>query len=259
MIFCAVKRPLATAVTASLLLAGMPFVALAEPYQPPPGIGLPGPREGAGTRGCIFRNPESPETPAAVIALMPENNVGWTTEAYPQFHWYLPLNLAAFVEVTVFQVAEDVSPETNFKTINDDTTSGVYVLHQSRFAVTGDAGIASLQLPSNASLPPLEVGQRYYWQVQLFCDTESTVGELAVGGWIERREPSEALALELAQASASDRIGLYASNGYWFNAVDGLIALQTQDSEDATAIARWQELLDSVGLLPIADQAFLGQ
>lgn len=229
-----------TAVTTALLVGSLPLTALAEPYVAPGDLGLPGPREGAGTRGCVFGNPGS------LTLLMPDNNVGWTTAAYPEFHWFIPINVASFVEFTLYKA----NPE------DERDRTQVY---QSQFAVDGDAGIASLQLPADSGLPPLEVGQHYYWQVAIFCNANSEEGDLKAGGWIERREPDVALAEILATTSESEAVGLYAANGYWFDAVNGLIAQRQAHPEDVSVQARWMELLNSVGLPELADQPLFSQ
>jgi hypothetical protein len=226
-----------TAATTALLLGGLP--ALAAPFVPSD-LGLPGPREGAGTRGCVFGDP------GGLTLLMPANNVGWTTAAYPQFHWYQPVNVASFVQFTLYQAnPEDESDRTQ--------------IYQSRFTVSGDAGIASLQLPADSGLPPLELGQLYYWQVAIFCNPNSEAGDLQAGGWIERRAPDADLADALSMASEAEAVDLYAANSYWFDAVDGLMAQRQANPEDAAVQAAWLELLDSVGLANLADQPFFSE
>ncbi|MGD1907470.1 MAG: DUF928 domain-containing protein [Leptolyngbyaceae cyanobacterium] len=229
-----------TAATTALLIGGLPLTAFAAPYVAPSDLGLPGPREGAGTRGCVFGDPSS------LTLLMPDNNVGWTTAAYPEFHWYTPVNVASFVEFTLYKAnPEDESDRTQ--------------VYQSRFAVSGEAGIASLQLPADSGLPPLELGQMYYWQVAIFCNPDSEAGDLQAGGWIERREPDAALAESLATASESEKVDLYAANGYWFDAVESLIAQRLADPEDVAVQAGWMELLESVGLPELVDQPLFSQ
>lgn len=221
----------------TFLIVGAPSLAFAEEYQPPPGLGSPGRRESAGTRGCVFG------TPATLVALMPENNVGWTTAAYPRFYWYLPVNQAQFVEFTLEKPAEG--------------TGEAEIVYWTRFAVTGEAGIVSLQLPEAASLPPLTVGDRYRWQVAVFCNPNSETGDLQVEGWVERQTPDPDLAAALASASPSEQVGLYAANGYWFDALDRLATLPAEAPEAGDRQGRWAELLESVGLGAIADQPLM--
>ncbi len=220
-----------------LLMLGTSSAAFAEPYTPPAGLGAPARRESAGTRGCVFGNP------ANLVALMPEDNVGWTTDAYPRFYWYLPVNQASFVEFTLEQPSEaGETPE---------------VIYQTRFEVTGESGIMSLQIPENENIPPLTVGDRYRWQVAVFCNPNSPEGDIQVDGWVERQSPDASLQEAIAIASASEQVGLYASNGYWFNALDQLATLKASDPDNAELQTRWEELLTSVNLAIMACQPLL--
>ena len=220
-----------------LLVFGASSTALAAPYTPPAGLGAPARRESAGTRGCVFGNP------ANLIALMPEDNVGWTTNAYPRFYWYMPVNQASFVEFTLEKASESSeTPE---------------VIYQARFEVTGENGIMSLQIPEGEDVPPLTIGERYRWQVAMFCNPNSAEGEIQVDGWVERQLPEAPLANAIATASDSERADLYARNGYWFDALDQLAMLKTSDPDGSEIQARWDELLTSVDLAPMACQALL--
>ncbi|MGF1458324.1 MAG: DUF928 domain-containing protein [Leptolyngbyaceae cyanobacterium] len=217
-----------------LTIIGHGAMALAAPYVPPAGLGAPGRRESAGTRGCGFGNP------ANLIALMPESNVGLTTAAYPRFYWYMPLSQAQFVRFTLTQV--------------DDTDAAIATLYEAKVTVTGEAGIVSLQLPETVSLLPLVAGERYRWQVSAFCNPQSENGDLQIAGWIERRLPESGLTDELASASDLEAAALYARNGYWFDAVDALAAVRMTDPDTETLQDEWTELLSSVGLEALADQ-----
>lgn len=220
-----------------LLIVGTSTAAWAEPYVPPSGLGAPGRRESAGTRGCGFGNP------ANLIALLPAENIGLTSDAYPRFYWYMPVSQAQFVEFTLTQVGA-----------NDEASMPLYT---TRFAVTGAAGIVSLPLPETVSMPPLQAGDRYRWQVAAFCNPLSEEGDLQIEGWVQYQPPGDELAAELATASVSEQGGLYARNGYWFDAVDALATLNAATPEDADLQARWAELLHSVGLDELANQPFL--
>ncbi|MDB9528398.1 DUF928 domain-containing protein [Oscillatoria sp. CS-180] len=220
-----------------LLVIGTSATALAAPYVPPSGIGAPGRRESAGTRGCLFGNPSN------LVALAPEENMGWTTQAYPRFYWYLPTNQASFVEFTLAKAIAD-----------SDTVEDIY---STRFDITGDAGIMSLELPATASIPPLQTGDRYRWQVTIFCNPEAEEGELSIYGWIERRLPEDNLADQLELASEIEKADLYATNGYWFDAVDQLVSLSGSMQENIEIQTRWVELLDSVQLGNLVEQPVL--
>ena len=223
-----------------LLVVGTGAAALAEPYVPPAGLGAPGRRESAGTRGCAFGNP------ANLIALMPTDNVGLTTAAYPRFYWYMPTTQASFVRFTLERMGED--------TEGMDSAEEIY---RTQFAITGEPGIMSLELPDTVSLPALEAGDRYHWQVAVFCNPVSENGDLQIEGWVERQTPDEDLLAALEMASESEKVALYASNGYWFDVVDQLATLQAEAPEDSDLQARWAELLESVDLEHLANQPFV--
>ncbi len=210
--------------------------ALAQAYRPPSGLGAPARRESAGTRGCAFGNP------ASLIALMPEDNVGWTTEEHPSFYWYMPLNQASFVRFTLEQVTPGGDP---------------VLIYQKSFEVTGDSGIMRMQLPESAEVPPLQEGDRYRWQVAIFCNPASAKGDLQVEGWVERHTPDGELQARLDQAMEDEKGGLYAEQGYWFDAVDELATRYRNHADDVDLQQNWAMLLDSVGLGVIAPQPFL--
>jgi hypothetical protein len=213
------------------LLAASAFMpVVAEVYQPPTGVGAPARREGAGARGCVYGGEL-----AKLIALMPAENVGWTTAGYPRFYWYLPLNQASFVQFTL------------------ETATGE-MIYQTQLPVTPDSGVMSLKLPAAAGISPLQEGDRYRWQVELFCNPDAPQGELQVEGWVEHQVPEPELAAKLTEATGSEQIALYAQNGYWFDALDGLAQLQMTHPHDETVLARWTELLESVGLGAIAQE-----
>ncbi|MEM9005515.1 MAG: DUF928 domain-containing protein [Cyanobacteria bacterium P01_F01_bin.86] len=218
------------------LILGTSSAAFAVPYVPPAGLGAPARRESAGTRGCVFGNPST------LVALMPTNNVGWTTESHPRFYWYMPVNQASFVEFTLEKTAEGTeTPE---------------VIYQTRLEVTGENGIMSLQLPETEGGPSLAEGDRYRWQVAIFCNPNSPQGEIKVDGWVERQIPDGPSLAELATASDIDQVDWYASNGYWFDALDRLAMLKTKAPEDSELQVRWEEFLTSVDLDAMVCQPF---
>jgi len=208
----------------------------AEPFQPP-NRGLPGRREGAATRGCVLGHP------SRLMALLPDTNLGLTTEAYPTFFWYMPRSQARFVEFSLYQTNQEGDRQ---------------LIYSSTLSVTSEAGIARVSLPTHSGLPPLAVGQDYQWSVAIICNPNNRRGDLRVDGWVHRIEPEPDLAQALATADRSEQVSLYARHGIWFDAVAALAELQLAAPEDAELQGRWQELLESVGLEAIAEQPFLG-
>lgn len=232
-----VRYPVLGQLFTLLLVLGSSTAALATPYVPPSGLGAPGRRESAGTRGCAFGNP------ASLIALMPTENIGLTADPYPQFYWYMPVSQAEFLEFTLSSVDADGA-----------ASAPIYT---TRLAVPENAGIVSLEIPETADLPMLEAGDRYQWQVAAFCNPQSANGDLQIQGWVEYQPPTAGLQSSLALVSESDQASLYAQNGYWFDAVDHLAVLNASTPEDTLLQTRWAELLVSVGLDDMVDQPLL--
>ncbi|MEM6714013.1 MAG: DUF928 domain-containing protein [Cyanobacteria bacterium P01_D01_bin.6] len=233
-----VRYPTLASIWALALVVGTSAAALATPYVPPSGIGAPGRRESAGTRGCAFGNP------ASLIALMPTENIGLTANPYPRFYWYVPVSQAQFLEFTL-------SPMGANGTVSDTP------IYTTRLAVPEDAGIVSLELPETANLPLLQAGDRYHWQVAAFCNPQSENGDLQVQGWVEYQPPTAGLQSVLDVLSESDQASLYAQNGYWFDAVDHFATLNAAAPEDALLQTRWAELLLSVDLDTMVDQPLI--
>lgn len=234
------RLSLGLAVSISLAsFAVLPLHSLAERFQPT-NVGRPGRRVGGGTRGgCAFGNP------SRLTALLPESNLGLTTQPYPTFYWFIPQNTAQFVEFSLYR-AEAAA-----------TTEQQQLVYRSTFAVSGAAGVASLKLPESAGLAPLELGQDYQWSVALVCNADARQQDLRVDGWVQRLEPTDDLAAQLATEPASSQVALYAANGFWFDALDQLIALRQTYPAATTVQTRWSEFLASVKLDEIAEQPIL--
>ncbi|XHX79843.1 MAG: DUF928 domain-containing protein [Stenomitos frigidus ULC029] len=240
-----VKRSVSIAPWFGLLLGlvfcSLPLVAIAAEFKPPQ-RGLPGRREGGGTRNplvCIQGSPSQ------LIALLPATNLGLTTAAYPRFFWFMPKSKAKLAEFTLFEVdaqGEDRAP-----------------LYKTTFSIDGTAGVASLSLPSNATLPPLAVGKDYRWSVSLVCSVSDRSRDITVDGWVQRVAIKADLAKQLATAKPSDRVRLYASNGIWFDTVTTLADQRYTNPKDAALTKSWAALLQSVQLQTIADQPLLQQ
>lgn len=218
--------------TLSIWLGGnLTFSAFAQ-YVPPDNIGIPGRREGGGTRGdCL--NSEQP-----LMALMPETSYGETVSAYPTFSWFVPNVPAKAAEFVLY----------------DEAGNEVYY---TTFRVTGTSGILSISLPETADLQPLEVGQNYEWVFSLVCDEQDRSGDLFTTGWLRRVEGDATLQQQLSTVDVSDRANVYAQAGLWYDALAELTAQYRAHPNDAAIASQWTQLLDSVGLAPFASAPLL--
>lgn len=195
--------------------------------------GVPGRRIGGGSRGCSVTG-DGP-TDHALTALVPETTMGLTVEAYPTFFWYLPPTSATAVEfVLMDENSEKVIYETTFRT-------------------KGEAGIVSLNLPENASLPPLEINDSYRWYFSIICNPEDRAADIYVQGWVRRIEASASLTEQLATTTSDlERVQVYARNGIWHEAIAMLAQLRRSNPNNAEIQREWQELITSVQLENVA-------
>jgi hypothetical protein len=185
-------------------------------------------------RSCISGDPP------LIAALLPQTNLGLTTSAYPEFFWFMPKTRARLAEFALYAV--------------DNQKANRSLLYKTTFRITGNSGIASLPLPSDATLPPLAIAQDYHWSVSIICDPNDRKQDLTVDGWVQRVALRPALANQLNQATPSERVNLYARNGLWFDTLKTLAELRRSRPQDSQLQASWVELLKSVKLEAIANQ-----
>ncbi|MEQ8757246.1 MAG: DUF928 domain-containing protein [Coleofasciculus sp. G1-WW12-02] len=205
------------------------------------GASLPGNREGGGTRGpCITEN-----TGRVPIALVPESGVGKTIAEYPTLSWYLPKNTGWGVELLVQNANGEEIYSTKYAFAHD--TDQKYVVDT--------PGIMSLTLPNlESSVLPPETGKQYKWQLRLICNTNDRSGDVYVDGVFERVEPDPNLARRLQQATPEQRVGIYAQERLWYDALNTLVELRRTRPNDPTLKAAWSRLLSSVGLEQIVEE-----
>lgn len=220
-----------------LLFSAIPLPADAQTFEPP-NRGMPGRREGGGTRGC-WGNPGDRQ----LAALVPSQNFGYTLDEYPSFFVYVPDGFADKAVVAEFLLA-DAEDEPIYAT---------------SYRVAARPGMVRIDLPKTANLPPLEVGKDYNWQLTLLCNADDASNSISVGGWIQRIEPSAELQAELQAATPAQRPDVLARRGIWYDTVISLAALEPlstapeNDAQFSGWISRWQTLLNSVDLTTVAE------
>lgn len=222
-----------------VFMASLPLAAIAQEFKAPK-RGIPGRRLGGGTRNpfaCVQGNP------SYLTALLPQTNLGLTTSPYPRFFWFLPKNNATQVEFTLHEGTEETPNRT--------------LIYKTTFAASGTPGIASLTLPSDAGIPPLQVGKDYHWSVTLICNPEQPQSSLNVDGWVQRVAVEPGLQNQLARATPRDRVSLYAQNGLWFDTLTTLAELSCARPNNPEVTKSWATVLKSVKLDAIAGQPLL--
>ncbi|MGD1855367.1 MAG: DUF928 domain-containing protein [Leptolyngbyaceae cyanobacterium] len=211
-------------------------------YKPQP-RGIPTIRVSGGTRspsgpGCIEDLQASPLT-----SIFPEDDLGYTTEQYPAFQWYMPSNQASHVEFNLYEV------------LNEE--EGIFQpVYQTMFVPSPAAGIATLQLPQTAGVVPLASENYYYWSVEVYCPDDSTA-VMSAEGFIELLVPDAALAAALENSDGIGRAAIAAENGLWFDTTRALTNHLQKQPNDLQARASWQMLLESIGLENIAEAPLL--
>jgi len=214
----------------------LPMLAIAVEFKPPK-RGIPGRREGAGTRGpaCVQSSPN-------LTALLPQTNLGLTTAEYPQFFWYVPQTRAKAVRFELFK-GDEQEPEQE-------------LVYQKILETSGKSGVMSFALPNDDTLPPLTVGQDYFWTVTLLCNPTDPINNVYVSGWVQRVVVEPTLAKQLDTAKSGDRVKLLAENGLWFDTISTLAEMRCTNPNDTTLGSSWSELLKSVQLNKVAEQPF---
>lgn len=192
----------------------------------PPDRGLPGRREGGGTRGgCPLQQP-------GLTALMPESNLAKTLALDPTLFWYMPQNPGMTAE---------------FVLLGPDNVE----IYKTLVTLPPEAGVVGLSLPHDKQL---ELNQPYRWYFSLICNPLDRSADAFTSGWVERVELTAELSDARAVSPAADLPQLYAKAGLWQDALSELARLRQADPDDPALLAQWRALLQSVGLEAMAAQ-----
>ncbi|MFE4108327.1 DUF928 domain-containing protein [Almyronema epifaneia] len=197
-----------------------------------PDLQAPGNREAGASRSndsCLIASNQSP---TELVALMPNTNIGLTTEALPTFYVYVPPNQANQLEFLLYEEATN------------------RLVYQKSFAAQSTSGeVIAIDLSEADSQPSLAVDHNYYWYFSVVCSPERPDENLVVESNIRRIAPSADLTQQLANAQLQERPGIYAEAGVWYEALAALEAIDPQQ-----AVLQRRSLLQSVGLADLANQ-----
>jgi hypothetical protein len=221
-----------------LLAAGIPQRWETKEYQPPAGLGAPTRVDGGGTRGgssCAIAG-------KPLTALVPGSRFGATVAAFPTFLVYMPALSPQTSPLPVEFVLED--------------TNGNQV-YKSTFKTSGQSGIVTLTLPTQAGLSPLQVGQDYKWSFSLICQPDERSRDMTVEGWVRRVELNPTLKTQLRQASPQKQAELYAQAELWQDALATLAQLRRDKPSDSAVAADWAKLLSAAGLNDITQESLV--
>jgi hypothetical protein len=191
-----------------------------------PDKGIPGRREGGGTRG------------PSLTALVPQTLMGLTLSGRPTFYYYVSSPLKN--STVEFELADE-----------DDNT-----IYKTSFNMnTPEAGIFSISIPESETSPVLEVGKTY----RLYLTASNADGSFLdlVTGWVKRVELSPSLMTKLEGANLGERLGIYEGEAIWYDALAVLGDLRQSNPGDVELELKWNQLLKEVKLDPLAQQPFL--
>jgi len=187
---------------------------------------------GASRVGNYYSNPSAvAQTPAQLIALLPESFYGTTVSERPTVMVYFP---ASNAEEAIFSMKDEAGN----------------MHHQMTIPVVGKSGVMAIQLPADA--PPLAVGKNYQWFVALKLDGQLSPSTPYVDAWIERIQPSAELITAMQEKDAFKQAEAFGKNGVWYDCVATLARLHGSKPNNVNIIKQWEELLSSVNLKEIA-------
>ncbi|MCG9890703.1 MAG: DUF928 domain-containing protein [Thermosynechococcaceae cyanobacterium MS004] len=224
----------------ALLLAVFGFILPTLPtvakYRPPSNLQLPGGRQGAATRGGCAKNE------FAFAPILPASNYGETTAAYPTLYWYQANHQFTWARFELYATQSMQREE--------------YPVYSTTFRLRNQSPLASLTLPSQLGLPPLEIGTTYLWKVTLICsqlgpeDETANGSQVSIQGWITRVEPSPSLTSQLA--ITDQKYDVYAEDGLWYDAIQDLAARRQEQPQNPELSRAWQDLLRETSLAPLS-------
>lgn len=214
-------------------LLGMPlsaFPSLAETANGSDIVlrqGLPGRRVGGGTRAPELASYDEHKP---LIALMPDSNIGLTTEPYPTLLFHVP----------VFSSEQ----EAEFLLYN----SADELIYDGRFNVTGESGLLDFDLSSVETLEPLAIDETYKWYFVIVTRDRSQ--DIVVDGWLQRVALEEVLRQQRVSAEGSSHFGVATS----LEEAVALYQLRQTNGQDAGIVAEWDKLLNAIGFSYLSEE-----
>ncbi|NEQ96148.1 MAG: DUF928 domain-containing protein [Cyanothece sp. SIO2G6] len=221
--------------------------AVAVPFNAPP-VSAPGNRESGASRSdsCAMTLDDM-----GLTAVIPETNVGLTTQGLPSLFAYVPANNAERAEFWLFEAetgnevyAGQVSlPEA------DSTTEYRY-----------GPSVMGFSVPKTESTVTLEPGKNYLWTLMLVCNAENRAEDIVVTGVVQQ---PDAAYLEVLSPTVRDQLSsldgvppaeqltVYGEAGVWHDLLATLAVLATDDP--AVYQDDWSDLLNAQGLGAIAN------
>ena len=173
-----------------------------------------------GSRGGGAKQP-------ALYVLAP-NHTGLTTREQPSLFWYQSGSGGARIELTV---VEPKKPKPVLKVSADKVDQpGVHRLLLARYNVTLTPGVV------------------YRWTIALVPDPANRSQDVIASGTIQMTEPDAQLTAALAGVGGLDTAALYASKGFWYDALEAVTNEIDAAPKDKDLRLQRATLLDQAGL-----------
>lgn len=198
--------------------------------------GAPGRTAGGGTRGGLCEGGDWMQQ--SINALVPNNNV----------HTFVGDQASLLVHLA--SGFEGKHAEIYVQDIRTHTAVYQEQMPLSDLGEMGyEGGIIQVDIPALTADgdPLLAVNQDYFWEFAIICNPNDRTQDYTVQGVMTRLELSEELSTLLAISPAAQQAELYAEAGVWQETLGIAKSLIPTDNQ------LWTELLDSVGLAPLAE------
>ncbi|MCV6637775.1 DUF928 domain-containing protein [Candidatus Albibeggiatoa sp. nov. NOAA] len=196
-------------------------IAVAETTQyEPPDVGKPTRRTGAGTRG---------KGDTIRLDVLAPTHTGHTSRSQPTLYWFI----SETEEVRI--LIQNMQPQSiDDANITLDTS-----------ITPTEAGVQTLSLAEHHfNLKPSSI---YEWSISL-AKSPKTVAS----GTIRWVQPDDALAKNIDAAEGKAEYDLFASNGYWYDTIHGVLEMISQDMSNEAYKADRTALLEQVKLPQLA-------
>jgi hypothetical protein len=162
------------------------------------------------------------------LYVLAPNQTGLTTHAQPSLFWYQSAPAGTRFELTV---VEPKKPKPLLKVGTEKADQpGIHRLLLAKHEITLTPGVV------------------YRWTIALVPDAANRSQDIIASGTIERLEPAAPLAAALAGAQGVDKAALYASKGYWYDALETITNEIDASPKDRGIRLQRAALLDQAGL-----------
>lgn len=193
------------------------------PIYKPPKRGAPATRIGGGTRGNDHH---------MILSVLAPEHTGWTSQAQPVLYWYISKPTNIDHEIILYD-GDSVEPLLALK--NNGPIS---------------AGLHALKLADHHI--KLRQNVEYEWSVSLINTPQQPSKNIVAAGTIIYVKSSSDFQALLENASPLAATGLFASHGYWYDAVDTLLRLIDKQPNRLAFKEHYANLLNQVGLNGVA-------